>query len=160
MSEMRTIEIDFDVHKRIELERTSFNEPPNTALRRLLGIDAAASAAPPQPTTPAGRPWAGKGVTLLHGTELRMEYNGRVYTGQIEDGRWVIEGKKFKSPSAAASGVALTKDGRHTSLDGWIYWHVKRPGDAAWLRLSELRPVRQPAEKLPGLRDRMQPGLR
>jgi hypothetical protein len=26
---MRTVEIDFDVHKRIELERTSFAESPN-----------------------------------------------------------------------------------------------------------------------------------
>ncbi|MCT8988870.1 hypothetical protein NYR54_00975 [Chelativorans sp. SCAU2101] len=139
MSEMRTIEIDFEVHKRIELERTSFNEPPNTALRRLLGIEGAAPAAPPQTAAPSGRPWAGKGVTLPHGTELRMEYNGRVYTGRIENGRWLVEGKEFKSPSAAAGGVALTKDGRHTSLDGWIYWHVKRPGDAGWTAIRTLR---------------------
>jgi len=139
MSEMRTIEIDFEVHKRIELERTSFNEPPNTALRRLLGIEGAAPAAPPQAAVPSGRPWAGKGVTLPHGTELSMEYNGRVYTGRIENGRWLVEGKEFKSPSAAAGGVALTKDGRHTSLDGWIYWQVKRPGDAGWTAISTLR---------------------
>lgn len=137
MSEMRTIEIDFEVHKRIELERTSFNEPPNAALRRLLGINSAAPAAP-RPK-PAGRPWAGKGVTLPHGTELRMEYNGHVYTGRIDNGRWLVEGKEFKSPSAAAGGVALTKDGRHPSLDGWIYWHVKRPGDTNWIAIRELR---------------------
>jgi hypothetical protein len=68
-----------------------------------------------------------------------MEYNGRVYTGRIDNGRWLVEGKEFKSPSAAAGGVALTKDGRHTSLDGWIYWYVKRPGDANWIALSSLR---------------------
>lgn len=139
MSEMRTIEIDFEVHKKIEMERTSFNEPPNAALRRLLGIDKSG----PKASTPippsSGRPWAGKGVMLPHGTELRMEYNGRVHTGHIDNGRWVVEGREFKSPSAAAGGVALTKDGRHTSLDGWIYWNVKRPGDGNWINLSSLR---------------------
>lgn len=139
MSEMRTIEIDFEVHKRIEMERVGFDEPPNTALRRLLGIDDVAFAASQKPINPVGRPWAGKGVTLPHGTELRMEYNGRVYTGRIENGRWLVEGKEFKSPSAAAGGVAVTRDGRHTSLDGWIYWHVKRPGDAGWTALRKLR---------------------
>lgn len=139
MSEMRTIEIDFEVHKRIEMERNSFNEPPNIALRRLLGIDRAGSTPRLESMKPAGRPWAGKGVTLPHGTELRMEYNGRVYTGRIDNGRWLVEGKEFQSPSAAAGGVALTKDGRHTSLDGWTYWHVKRPGDASWRAIRTLK---------------------
>ena len=137
MGEMRTIEIDFEVHKRIELERTGFNESPNAVLRRLLGINEASPAS--TKPAPSGRSWAGKGVTLPHGTELRMEYNGRLYNGRIDHGRWLVEGKEFKSPSAAASGVAITKAGRHTSLDGWIYWYVKRPGDFDWVALSSLR---------------------
>jgi hypothetical protein len=138
MSEMRTIEIDFEVHKRIEMARMSFAETPNAVLRRLLHINGEAPAVPIPSSS--GRPWAGKGVTLPHSTELRMEYNGHVYTGRIDNGRWLVEGKEFKSPSAAASGVALTKDGRHTSLDGWIYWQVKRPGDTNWIAIGQLRP--------------------
>ena len=38
MGEMRTIKIDFDIHKRIEMERRGFDDPPNAALRRLLGL--------------------------------------------------------------------------------------------------------------------------
>ena len=41
MTEHRQIDIDLDVHKRIELEKHSFSESDNQALRRLLGIDVA-----------------------------------------------------------------------------------------------------------------------
>ena len=134
VTELRTIEIDFEVHKRIELERQSFAESPNAVLRRLLQIEG------PPPTIPReGRPWAGKGVTLPHGTELRMEYNGRVHTGVIQNGAWVVEGDIYSSPSAAAGGVARTKSGKSTSLDGWIYWQAKRPGDAEWAGIATLR---------------------
>lgn len=135
MTQLRTIEIDFDVHKKIETERRSFDESPNDVLRRLLNI---ATGPIPQETAD-GWPWTGKGVELSHGTELRMDYNGKRHTGRIHNGTWLVEGKRFTSPSAAAGGVALTKDGRHPSLDGWIYWHVRRPGDRDWTLLKKLR---------------------
>ncbi|NJM29609.1 MAG: hypothetical protein HC855_05465 [Rhizobiales bacterium] len=142
MAELRTIEIDFEVHKKIEMERQSFAEMPNSVLRRLLKIDPQESrsndSARSAPQT-GGRSWAGKGVMLPHGTELRMEYNGRVYSGRIENGRWFVEGKAFKSPSAAAGGVALTKSGLHPSLDGWTYWYVKQPGETDWAPIATLR---------------------
>ncbi|WFU08597.1 hypothetical protein QA646_15035 [Rhizobium sp. CB3090] len=137
MTELRTIEIDFDVHKRIELARQSFAETPNTVLRRLLQIEDQALAA--QVTDTGGRPWASKGVTLPHGTELRMEYNGRVHTGIIQNGAWLVEGDRYSSPSAAAGGVALTKDDKRTNLDGWKYWHIRRPEETKWIAISSLR---------------------
>jgi hypothetical protein len=142
LPELQSIEIDVDVYKRIEAERSSFGETHNTLLRRLLAIDAA----PKRPREASGpgatvgtRPWAGKGVVLPHASQVRMEYNGRVHTGVIQDGRWVVEGHRYSSPSAAASGVARTKGGKQTSLDGWIYWLAKAPGSADFVRLSELR---------------------
>ncbi|MGF1610372.1 MAG: hypothetical protein ACFCUQ_13310 [Kiloniellales bacterium] len=143
MDQFRNIEIDFDVHKRIEMDRRSFGEAPNAVLRRLLGIDKEGpkngEAPVPVAEGPGGRPWSGKGVSLPHGTNVRMEYNGRVHTGRIEDGRWTVEGKAFSSPSAAAGGVATTKSGKHPSLDGWIYWQVRLPGEHDWVALAELR---------------------
>lgn len=136
MGELRTIEIDFDVHKKIEAERTSFSESPNDVLRRLLRLGNATAT---EAAKGRGRSWSGKGVTLPDGTELRMEYNGRRYAGTISDGEWLVEGKRFKSPSAAAGGVAVTKDGTHTRLDGWNYWSVKRPGDGDWIAIRTLR---------------------
>ncbi|RWB02100.1 hypothetical protein [Mesorhizobium sp.] len=137
MSGLRTIEIDFDVHRAIEMERMGFDEAPNSALRRLLKLGSATTTSEVAPST--GRAWAGKGVTLPHGTQIKMEYNGRPYTGRIEDGEWWVEGKRFKSPSAAAGGVAVTRAGKKTSLDGWIYWQVKRPSDTRWYPLSHLK---------------------
>lgn len=144
MGQLRSIEIDFDVHKCIEVARTSFAETPNQVLRRLLQIDTDGASKPPSGRSSNGgsrgaRAWSGKGVTLPHGTELRMEYNGRNFSGVIDDGRWSIEGKFFSSPSAAASGVAITRAGQHPSLDGWIYWQVKLPGEHRWVGMAELR---------------------
>ena len=140
MSDMRTIEIDFDVHRAIEMERRGFDEPANAALRRLLKLGEPKQETP-KSSLPEGRPWSGKGVTLPHGTELRMDYNGRVYTGHIDNGIWAVEGKKFDSPSGSASAVGITKKGTTTRLDGWVLWQVKRPGDARFRALSGLRPA-------------------
>ena len=65
MGELRTIEIDFDVHKKIEAERTSFSESPNDVLRRLLRLGNAAAT---EAAKGRGRSWSGKGVTLPDGT--------------------------------------------------------------------------------------------
>lgn len=137
MSDTRTIEIDFEIHKKIESERKNFSETPNTVLRRLLNIDIKSTS--PKTIQNSGRPWAGKRVVLPHGTELKMEYNGIVYTGRIDNSYWHVEGKKFNSPSAAASGTVLTKKGTHTNLNGWNLWQIKRPSDIDWTNIDSLR---------------------
>ena len=76
MNTLRSIDIDFEVHKCIETERKGFDETPNDVLRRLLKLG---EGAPPRPAgngkavPSAGRPWSGKGVTLP--TEPRSEWN-------------------------------------------------------------------------------------
>jgi hypothetical protein len=146
MTEFRTIEVDFEVHKRIEMDRRNFAETPNEVLRRLLGIDSAKNGGNRAGgLEPAGRSWSGKGVSLPHGSLLRMKYNGKQHFGEINNGEWLVEGKRYRSPSAAAGGVAITKSGAHPSLDGWIYWDVKRPGEDGWIPISELRRLVRPA---------------
>ena len=164
MPKLRSIDIDFDVHKKIEEARLSFDDSPNAVLRRLLNMtdDNSSSQYFGQGNGEQGlsgeslelmgsrslsaedleRPWWGKGVTLSHGTKLQMEYRGRQYDGEIHNGRWLVEGERFGSPSKAAGGVVLTKDGKHPQINGWIYWHVKRPGDEDWILINELRPSR------------------
>lgn len=137
MQNTRMIEIDFDVHKRLETERRSFSETANETLRRILGIEGRASKAVNSATT-LGRPWAWKGVELPHGTELKMDYNGRQHVGVVQNGVWVVESREFNSPSAACS-VARTKNGRTTPLDGWKYWFVKQPGQSRWTLIDDLR---------------------
>jgi hypothetical protein len=140
MSDSRNIEIDFDVHKRIEMARESFSETPNDVLRRLLEIGGPAKPAMPPPSDGGGRSWSGKGLVLPHGTQVRMEYNGRTHSGAIVDGQWEVEGGTYGSPSAAAVGVARKKTGEKVAaLDGWIYWFAKTPGSTRWANISEMR---------------------
>ena len=148
MTQFRTIEIDFDVHKLIEAERKSFSEPPNDALRRLLNLPVRSTSPEPKSDVNGHDAWLGENVTLPHGTELRMRYNGRQYNGVILNGKWVVEKKTFDSPSGAASGVAVTKGGRKTRLDGWNYWDVKLPHESSWKRISDLRTPPVTAEEL------------
>lgn len=140
MQEMRSIEIDFDVSKKIELERVSFSETANDVLRRLLGVQRSER---PQTqvsvAVPSGASWHGKGVTLPDTTQLKMSYNGRTYEGVISDGAWMVAGKRHSSPSAAAGAVGVTKDGGKTSLDGWLYWQAKLPNSSRWVKIRSLR---------------------
>jgi negative regulator of replication initiation len=138
MHTTRSIDVDFDVHKRLESERLSFAETANDTLRRLLGLGDITHRNGQSPAT-LGRPWSWKGVELQDGTELRMEYNGRQHVGIVRNGVWLVEGKEYASPSAAASGVAITKDGSSTNLDGWNYWHIKQPGQSHWTWIDKLR---------------------
>jgi hypothetical protein len=158
MGTYRSIDVDFDVHKLIELERNSFEESPNEALRRLLKLPPSPLPAlepiPPLPApsgngstasvllratpTAGSRPWIDSGVSLPSGTLLRMEYGGETFEGRITDGEWEVRGKMYDSPSGAACALATTRKGKKTSLNGWIYWHVKRPGDTQWTLIGDL----------------------
>ena len=138
--QLQKIEIDWDVHKLIETERGSFDEPPYVALRRLLGLPPLTAAAAAK-SGERGVPWTDSGVSVPHGSLARMEYGrgSQVYEGQFLDGKLVVDGKSFDSLSAAADALAVTKDGRKTSLNGWNYWKVKAPGASDWQLLSDMR---------------------
>lgn len=141
MQQLQKIEIDWDIHKLIEAERGSFSEPPYVALRRLLKLP------PPQPSNDnppprsSGIPWSDGGVTVPHGSLARMEYGrgSQVYEGEFLNGRLVVDGQSFDSLSAAANALAVTKEGEKPSLNGWLYWKAKFPGDTEWRSLNDMR---------------------
>ena len=135
MSQTSTIAIDFDVHKTIEINRNSFNETPNDVLRRLLGIEIKADLK----LVENGKPYTYQHLQVPHGSEAVMTYNGVDYTARIEDGFWITQdGQRHKSPSGAASAIAVTKNGGKTKLDGWAYWRVKTPDSADYIGLTAL----------------------
>jgi hypothetical protein len=136
---MRTIEIDYDIHRLIQLERRSFDEPEYIALRRLLKLGEPTEEARAAAAQDRLRGWSKGGLTLPHGTELRMEYNGILHLGRIADGAWEVEGHRESSPSGAASAVARTKDGERVNINGKAYWQVRRPGDSDWVPYADLR---------------------
>lgn len=137
----RMIEIDFDVHKKIETERRGFDESANDVLRRLLSIEEA----PRIEGLPTKRKSWGKGVVELpHGTKLQATYNGHSMKAEIVDGQWVNEdGSVHTAPSSALSSFARTKDGNSTQLNGKEYWFVKLPGSDSWVLYKEFEAQRK-----------------
>lgn len=133
---MHSIEIDFDVYRLLALERRSFDESENATLRRLLKLGPASMDAGPAEKL---RPWVKGGLSLPHGTQLRMEYNGTLHLGRIADGAWEVDGHREKSPSGAACAVARSKDGARVNINGKNYWQVRRPGDTDWLPYASLK---------------------
>jgi hypothetical protein len=138
--QFRPIEVDIEVYRFIEGRRSSFAQSHNDILREIAGLTRT-SVSPKALDSNAslGRAWTGKGVTLPHGTRVRMSYNGKGHNGEISDGAWHVEGAIFGSPSAAAGGVARSKQGKPVSLDGWIYWEAQLPGSTRWKRIVEMR---------------------
>jgi hypothetical protein len=142
MPQLRSIEIDFDIHKLIEAERKSFDEPPYVALRRLLGL-------PPSPTemalatldVPPSPPFREDGVEVPHGSRARMEYDRgkQLFEGRFLNGKLVVDGRTFDSLSGAASELAITRKGTRTKLNGWLYWSVQLPGQTEWMPMKDVR---------------------
>ena len=134
----RSIDIDFEVYQLIVLEKRGFEKPDNNALRRLLGLrDPTVPPTPPTGGTLGS--WHGQDVELPEGTKLRMTYAGAEHSGTVVDGNWKVGDGYYNTPSQAASGVARTKRGTKPMLNGWRYWHVKRPSDESWVLLDTLR---------------------
>jgi hypothetical protein len=137
--QLRSIDIDIEVHRHIEGSRTSFGQTQNDILRALFGLPSLAGEhAVEQPQ--AGGDWSWKGVTLPAGTELRMTYNGRTHMGVVSGGVWQISGASYTSPSSAAAALARSREGKPVSLNGWSQWEVKKPGSKRWVLLDNLRP--------------------
>ena len=122
------VEIDFEVYKALTNRRATESTTYNDVLRELLKLPP--SKAESQMTIEG---WTWKGVTLPNGTELRAEYKGKMYSAKIDGGKWVQDGTQYSSPSAAA--FAITESG----INGWWFWSVKRPNDAAWVQLGKHR---------------------
>jgi hypothetical protein len=143
MLQLQKIEIDWDIHKLIEAERRSFDEPPYFALRRLLELPAVQPSSPAAPVhhVAAGVPWTEDGVTVPHGSAAQMEYGrgSQIYEGQFLNGKLVVNGESFDSLSSAANSLAVTKEGTKPSLNGWLYWKVRFPGEAKWRSLNDMR---------------------
>jgi hypothetical protein len=135
------IEVDFEVNQKLWAERKSEEESDNDVIRRLLRMPASNRERPkPNGSTSEESAWVWKGVTLPAHTQLRMDYLGQRYEGEVRgDGKWWVNERFFTTPSEAAKSLARTREGKKPSLDGWKYWYIKRPSDRDWIPLDDLR---------------------
>jgi len=146
---MRKIEIDFDVHQRIEAERKSFDDSPNAALRRLLDLgrpeqalstNNATERLPSEITARPSADWRSKGVVLPDGTELHVDYSEVKARGRVAGDRLFFNGKPFRTPSAAVMSVVETARGSAVSaINGWRYLYARLPGEDKWMPLNKIR---------------------
>lgn len=77
--------------------------------------------------------WKCKGVVFPEETQFRANYKGNNYYGVVQHGTLVVNGNRFNSPSAAA--VSITNN----SVNGWIFWECKFPGEEKWRIIKSLR---------------------
>jgi hypothetical protein len=77
--------------------------------------------------------WKCKDVVFPAGTQFRANYKGNNYYGVVQNATLVVNGKHYNSPSAAA--VSIT----HNSVNGWIFWECKLPGEENWRIIKSLR---------------------
>ena len=154
------IEIDFDVFKALTALRENEAVTYNHVLRRLLKLPpsdshegpglapvlAAMIGSLPQkkaggsPTTLSSLFSAASqgawynNVFFPEGTHLRASYKGKVYLAEIKNGQWVgQDGIVRNSPSDAASAIS------GTNVNGWRFWHARRPEDKEWRRMAEFK---------------------
>lgn len=135
MPKFRAILIDLEVHKRVEADRRTFAESPNDIVRRLLGLAPGEPVQAEQPPLdrPGPRDLVVKAVRFPEGASLRMAHKGKTTFAEIGDGAIWVNGKAYKSPSAAAIAVA------GTSVNGWRLWEMKLPGEERWIPIDALR---------------------
>ena len=78
-------------------------------------------------------PWVVDGLDLPHGTKLRGKYKGYIYQGRVHNGVFILNGKEFLSPGAAA--ITITRN----PVDGWLFWDCQLPDQSDWVNLYELK---------------------
>ena len=99
--------------------------------RKVLNLSAEVEAA--SDAKLGGTPWVVDGVTFPHGTEFQKIYKGELYTGKVEGGALVVNGKTYRSPSPAAVDIT---GGR---VNGWRFCKCKRPQDTGFTLMERFR---------------------
>ncbi|NHZ87171.1 MAG: hypothetical protein GWP19_15075 [Planctomycetia bacterium] len=129
---MKTIEIDFDVYKKLTVLRKTEDETYNDVLRQLLDLPPAKKPKNKNLIS-SNHAWEIEGVIFPHGTEFRMYYRHKYHFANVNNGALVLNGKRFNLPSPAA--IEITKN----SVNGWMKWEAKYPGSDKWILINSLR---------------------
>lgn len=117
---------NFEVWNELNNRLESPQDNHNGVLRRTLGLKRQVAPA-------AGKSWLIDGVAFANGTEFRMHYRKAVHTARVDDGALLFNGKRFDTPSAAASSITGSQ------VNGWKAWQCRAPGSSAWIAIDGLR---------------------
>jgi hypothetical protein len=125
----RSIKVDLDVYKAIEMRRENISEDHNDILRRILELP------------DISEKWKGhvkEGLScssgfIPEGTKLRAKYKGKYYYAEVKGSAIVYNGERFTSPSMAASRVVGKQ------RNGWTFWEYLNEDAKMWITIDALR---------------------
>ena len=129
---MYSIEIDFDVYKKLTLLRETESMSYNDVLRDVFKLGPT-RAKQPEVLPPSSDDWVVKGVRFPAGTEFRVTYKGKTYTAFVEGGALKLNGNRFESPSKAAMSIT------NNAVNGWRFWECRFPGKSVWQLMDSIR---------------------
>jgi hypothetical protein len=131
---MYTIDVDFDVYKQLNARRATEDITYNEVIRELLGMaQLLAAQHADNGADQTQRDWVVRGVRFPGGTDFRARHNGQMHTARVVNGALMLNGKRYISPSAAATSIT----GR--AVDGWYFWECMLPGKSSWQLIDDLR---------------------
>lgn len=81
-------------------------------------------------------------MTIPNEAALRGRYRGKYVLARVRNGRIVIDGESYESPSSAARAVLATHRvaGAAANVNGWRFWEMEYPaGSGNWRRLDSFR---------------------
>jgi hypothetical protein len=128
---MPQIEIDFDVFKELTNRRPVESITYNDVVRELLRLPKTGKTEKTQ--SPIGKPWQVSNTSFPEGSEFTADYKGKSYAAIVRDGKLVVNGRRFSTPSAAA--ISITGN----SVNGWRFWRCKLPGALHFVPIERLR---------------------
>lgn len=142
---MSSIEIDFEVFKKLTNIRESEEDTYNNVILRLINFyekgnwDSKetqfknANAGEISEHIYSNNDWVIKNVSFPDGTEFRGEHEGSWHFAKVINGALYHDGERYESPSAAASKI------RGYSENGWRFWQCKLPNQTKWKPISFYR---------------------
>ncbi len=132
---MHPIEIDFEVFKALTARRENERMTYNDVIRDLLGLNQRSR--PESKSAPTAGPqsetWICKGVPFAVGTEFRSRYKDVVHYAKVVSAGILVNGQTVTSPSDAAKVIT------GNSVNGWLFWECRFPGDSRWRLIKSLR---------------------
>ena len=128
-----TIEIDLELYKFIQSKLISFDEKPNDVLKRILKISDSLETNRENSKSIPPSGFTYKNVFFENGFEMRKITKGKIHTLIAQDGYFLLNGKKYTSPSSAGMSIS------NGAVNGWIYWEYKDEKSKLYRPIDYLR---------------------
>ncbi|MFZ3059595.1 MAG: DUF2924 domain-containing protein [Candidatus Methanoperedens sp.] len=146
---MTKIDIDNEVWKELQKKAIPFEDTPNSVLRKLLGLEDTnkknSTMKPDTEISNISEPFKlptlistaqvepPNIIGLLEGKRLWKKFKGKDCFADVKNGKFIIDGKAFDSPSSAAMHIT------GTFVNGWMFWKYNDSNSNRWLPIDKLR---------------------